>query len=147
MTKLDWFTVDFFSWSNEQVISEVSGISMVSSSLYFFMDKHPDLSNTPTSQISQISMVSSSLDFFMDKHLDLSNTPTLQISQIKRSKIRALFSNFHFRKLQLVPTEEDHLEDILREQRQHLIWLSWYEFSHSSLPNLILMTKLRVMEM
>eukprot|EP00253_Pinus_taeda_P023735 PITA_23735 len=94
------------------------------------------------SEVSGISMVSSSLDFFTDKHPDLSNTPTAQVS-----RIRPLFSNFDFRKLQLVATEEDDLEDILREQKLHLTWLRWYGFSHSSLPDWIPMTKLRVLEM
>eukprot|EP00253_Pinus_taeda_P019533 PITA_19533 len=94
------------------------------------------------SEVSGISMVSSSLDFFTDQHPDLSNTPTPEAS-----RIRPLFSNFDFSKLQLVATEEDHLEDILREQKPHLTWLRWYGFRHSSLPDWIPMTKLRVLEM
>eukprot|EP00253_Pinus_taeda_P036555 PITA_36555 len=97
-----------------------------------------------------VSIVRSSVNFFRDEQRCFSNTSSPEISRIKSPEVRYLFDNFHpsgMEKLQLVAIEEDHLDDILSRVRPpHLIWLRWYKCSHSSLPNWISLTKLRVLE-
>lgn len=64
--------------------------------------------------------------------------------------LRNLFNNFRFRgilNLQLVATEEDYPERILRRARSaHLMWLRWCKCGNSCLPSWIPMESLRVLE-
>jgi len=97
-------------------------------------------------------MVNSFGDVFRDNDpCWFSRLESSQVSPSERLEMTHLFSDLHFtrlRNLQLVATEEDHLEDILsRVKPRHVRWFRWYRCSHSSLPDWVPMENLRVLEM
>jgi hypothetical protein len=110
---------------NEQVITEVRGIKMFSSSY----DAVRDLNKYGFSR-----------DFLSLKKSWYKNIEMRHLSSFKSLETR-------LKNLGLVATEGGYLDDILRRvQSPNLIWLRWYGCTYSSLPSSIPMKNLRVLE-
>nr|ABR17027.1 unknown [Picea sitchensis] len=111
-------------WQQSRVIREVRGIRTVRGLSYFYHIREPESDEE--------------LSWFKN-----------WCDEVLGNCLRKLIDTtpYRFRKLQLVATEDDHLESILRRvESPNLIWLRWNNCPYSCLPSWIPMKNIRVLE-
>eukprot|EP00253_Pinus_taeda_P001263 PITA_01263 len=121
-----WRTTDDIDdlWQQSPVITEVRGIRMVRGLSYFYHIREPESDE-------EVSWFKNWCD------------------EVFGNCLRKLIDPkpYRFRKLQLVATEDRHLESILRRvESPNLIWLRWNNCPFSCLPPWIPMKNIRVLE-